>query len=520
MTFKSILFGQIENFISNNPPEEPAFFIDLNLDQIINTITAGKQDYDLKPFFHTSLMSIDAIYYRQDIFRDLEYPTLFEKINSFSQKMIVMRRYLAMIETLRNNHHKAGWFLETVAIYCDAVNALTSDLSKAEIKSHGLATFREYMTAYVGSDCFVSLLRETQTLKKVLSSVTYCVIIEPGKVKIRKCEGEADYSLDVEKTFEKFRHGSVKDYTVKLSTGSGMNHVEAAILDFVARLYPDIFSNLGHYYENNRDYLDETIVVFDREIQFYIAYLEYAEKIKQAGLSFCYPQITDNKKEIYNDEGFDLALSYKRAIEKASVVVNDFYMSGKERMFIVSGPNQGGKTTFARTFGQLHYLAGIGCPVPGRKARLFLYDALFTHFEKEENILNLRGKLQDDLIRLHDILKQATPNSIVILNELFTSTTLKDATLLSRKVINQLISLDVFCVWVTFIDELASLSETIVSLVSTVVPENPALRTYKIVRRLADGLAFAIAIADKYRLTYAQLKERLNHEGFSDVQRS
>ena len=509
MTFHSILFERTEVRIKKETLEAPVFFIDLNLDQIIDAITAGRQEYNLKPFFYTSLNDIEAIKYRHEIMRDLENKILFENIKSFAQKMRAMREHLAQADKFHYKYQKERWFLDAVAIYCDAVNCLVHDLSLVDLKSRGFLAFREYLTNYANSDRFTSLLAETKELIADLSAVKYCLLIKDNGIKVRKYESEIDYSADVQETFEKFKQGAVKDYRVKFSTMPDMNHVEANVLDLVAQLYPDIFLNLDNYCAKNGKYLDETTGIFDREIQFYVAYLEYVAIFKRAGLKFCYPQISNKGKEVYDYEGFDLALAYKLITENSSIVCNDFYLKDKERIFVVSGPNQGGKTTFARAFGQLHYMASIGCPVPGREAQLFLFDRLFTHFEKEENIKNLRGKLQDDLVRIYDILSQSTSTSIFVINEIFTSTTLKDAVFLGKKVMEKIMQLDLLCVCVTFVDELASLSGKTVSMVSTVVPENPTLRTYKIVRRPADGLSYAISIAEKYRLTYDCLKERI-----------
>jgi DNA mismatch repair protein MutS len=510
MSFESILFTTSEERKRcEKGSEPPLFFVDLFLDQIIDAVTAGKKDYDLKPFFYTPLKDIDTIRYRQEIARDLETPTLMEDIKSFAQKMIVMRRYLALIETLYHPYHRKGWFLEAVVTYCEAVNALARDLARADLRSRGLASFRDDLTGYARSDGFMTLASETEALKSELATVRYCVIIKEGKVKVRKYEQEADFSGEVEKIFEKFKQGAVKDYRSELSIAAGMNHVEAAILERVARLFPDIFARLDAFWDKNQNFVDATLAAFDREIQFYVAYLEYLAGIKRSGLKCCYPEIISEHKNVYDYAAFDLALANKRLAEGKRVVCNDFYLENKERILIISGPNQGGKTTFARAFGQLHYLACLGCPVPGKKARLFLFDNLFTHFEKEETIQNLHGKLQDDLVRMNHILDRATTDSIVIMNEIFTSTTIKDALYLSQKIMEKIIDLDLLGVWVTFLDELASMSEKTVSMMSTVVAENPARRTYKIVRKPADGLAYAMAIAAKHGLTYERLKERI-----------
>lgn len=510
MTFQSILFLRAEDHLPEETLEIPAFFSDLHIDQIVDAITVGRQEYDLSPLFSIPLHDLDAIRYRQEVMKDLEQPPLVTDLQEFAQQMRLMRRFLAQREKLFYPLQKERWFLDAVEVYGEAIQDLLRHLSQAELHSRGLLALRKYVAVYASSERFTALLAETHTLKDDLASVTYCVQIKGSSVKVRLYEGEADYSAEIEEMFAKFKQGAAKEYLVKLPDWPDMNHVEARILELVAQLYPEIFGHLRTYCTQHRAYLDATIATFDRELQFYLAYLEHTARFKRKGLPFCSPQLSDQRKEVSVTETFDLALAQTLLPANTPVVCNDVSLHGQERLLVVTGPNQGGKTTFARALGQIQYLASLGCPVPGREAQLFLCDQLFTHFEKEEEISDLRGKLEDELVRIHQILQRATSSSLIILNEIFTSTTINDASFLSKKILETIDQLDALCMCVTFIDELASFSEKTVSMVSTIVPEHPAMRTYRIVRQPADGLAYALAIAEKYRLTYARIKERIS----------
>lgn len=109
----------------------------------------------------------------------------------------------------------------------------------------------------------------------------------------------------------------------------------------------------------------------------------------------------------------------------------------------------------------------------------------------------------------HGILTQATSDSLIVMNEIFSSTTLTDALFLSKRIIGAILEVGVLCVCVTFIGELARLSDEAVSMVSEIDPAAPALRTYRIRRRDAGSKAYAISVAQQYGLTYDRLKERL-----------
>lgn len=487
----------------------PGFYGDLNFDQIVAGVTAGKEEYDLAPFFTMPLHDSQEVAYRQEVMQDLERPEVRRSIETFAARLREVRANILQTKQGFYDRQKERWLLDAASEYTAAVTELFQGLSAEPVRSKGLTAIRTYLDEYLKSKPFAGLSAQVKDVENDLQAIRYEVLIEGLRVEVRLYHKESDYSTEIRSLFQRFAQEAHREYDYSFQDKPDMNHVEGWILDRVAKRYPEPFAKLAAFYQTHAQFLDETITRFDREVQFYLAYLAYTRQLKKEGLRFCYPAVSTTDKEVRAEEAFDLALAHKLTEDHKKPITNDFYLKGKERIIVVSGPNQGGKTTFARMFGQLHYLAGLGLPVPGTSARLYLPDCVLTHFEKEEQLSNLRGKLEDDLVRMHDILAAATPRSIILINEIFTSTTLHDAVALSKKIGGTIMKLDALCVWVTFIDEVAALGEKTVSMVSTVIPDTPAERTFKIVRRPADGLAYALSIAEKYKLTTAQIRKRV-----------
>ncbi len=508
MPSPSILFDA-----SDAPPAiaEPApdYFADLLLDRIVASVTAGRADHGVGPHFRAPLKSVGAVAYRQKVFRDLENRALLDRVRSFSASMRSVRGHLDHAARTDYPRDRARWLLVGAEIYCRAVADLADGLTLVKPRSRGFRALRDHLVAYTASGPFAELLGDTQRVEADLRAIAYDVHISGRRIGVDRSSSEPDYGDEVRRAFSRFSRGAVRHQRFPSTGSSDMNHVEAAILDLVARLRPGAFASLARYQERHRDFLDETVRRFDDEVQFYLAYLEFMDRYTSVGLPFCYPEVADGATGIHGRGVFDLALAASLASENRSVVTNEFHLSGPERILVVSGPNQGGKTTFARSIGQLFHLASIGCPVPGTSATVPLVDRILVHFEREEDLGALSGKLEDDLRRMHRILELATPDSLVVMNESFGSTTLSDALLLNREILQQIIERRVVCVAVTFLDELSSLSEATVSMVSAVDPDDPSVRTFRIVRKPADGLAYAWAIAEKHGLTFDRVVERV-----------
>lgn len=471
-------------------------------------ISPGKRQ-NLETHFLTPLRNPDELYYRQEIFKDLESnELLFVGIKKFVNDMAGVHRILKLVGDLYYEVNKKGWFLEAVLAYCDAVVRLKDLLSSTEIDSRGFKRFRDYLGEYIDSNYFQKLCADAKTVKERISRITYTLIIDSGKFTVRTFEGEEEYSRVVEDVFSKFRDEDCEsEYKFDIRKSVGMNHIEAKMMEFVRKLYPEPFELLDEFFDEHGSFTDEGILCFEKEIQFYVVYLDFMNQLKKKGLKFCYPTFVGfDETEIIRDV-FDVLLASDGS-STTKVVCNDVLINAGEKVIIVTGPNQGGKTTFARTYGMVHYLASLGLPTPSSKAQMYLPDGIYTHFERRESVESQKSKLEEDLIRIRDILSNVTSQSIVILNEIFSSASLFDAIDLSEKILDALLRIGCVTVWITFLDQLARKTDNrIVSMVALVSPNDPTVRTFKIVRKMAHGKAYALSLAEKYGLTYERVKE-------------
>ncbi len=514
--FASILFPEVPP-----PPttggRAPAYASDLNLDQIVQVLATGDDDHgghsgrtDLAAYYWNRVTDVDTVHYRHEVMRDLYSAAVLEPVRMFLAHMQRMRE--KGTRSVRSAHPQQcqAWLLGAVEDYVRATSELARRLDAAQPSSRGLRGLVAHLRNLVTSPGFVTLADEAASVRAGLDTVRYLVSIKGVRVTVGVAADETDYSQEVLEVFDRFRQGSPRDHHTGLPPRVDLDPVGRQILDLVVRLFPEPFAALGAFSERFEGYLDEVVAAFDRDVRFYVAYLGLVRSLESAGLPFCFPEVSGSTKEVAAEETFDLALALKLVVDHGRVVTNDFSLEGVERTLVVSGPNQGGKTTLARTFGQLHHLASLGLPVPGSRARLFLFDQMFTFFGREEVLADLRGRLEDDLVRIRAALEAATSKSIVVLNEVFSSTTLADAQELGARLLTTIAERDLLCVYVTFVDDLATLNPSVVSMVSAVDPEDPSVRTYKVVRRPADGLAHALAMAARHRLTYDQLRDRIS----------
>ena len=462
------------------------------------------------PIFFTRLRDPDAIAFRHEVFRDLESPSLRGALADFAARMHRVDDHLKHAARVAHPPERQRWKLEAADTYRAAVVGVADALEHASPASRGLAAARESLRANVDSAAFVSLAGDTSRLLAELAGVTYRLRIHENRVVVGRHDLEPDYGAEVLATFARFRRSSVPaPVPVDVFRTIDMNPVEVGILERIRRLYPAVFQALEAFSQRHAAFLDPAIATFANEVRFYLSWLDLIGPLKDAGLPFCYPELAATDTGVEARDLFDLALALRRDPAGEGIVTNDLELFAAERLLVITGPNQGGKTTFARAIGQLHHLAAIGVPVPGSRARVGLGNAVHTLFARAEDPSDLTGRLEAELTRARSILDELQPGDVVIMNESFASTTTDDSLALDRAVIGEITGRGAVCVVVTFLTELAAVDPTIASITGVMDPRDPTRTTFRLERRPADPLAHARAVADVHGLGYDAIRERL-----------
>ncbi len=502
----SILFKN-EYELNKNMPD---FFVNINADQVVNAILRNDEDKSNKSIFYTPLKSVEDIKYRQDIFKDLDNREIYVEFNSsISRLKKIYEAYKANIYESNTSWAGKRTELKQIDAYIKTINNFRDFLkSSNDIKSEGLKYLCKYLVEFTDRSEYKELEKNLDTVKRVVSGMRYTLVFNGCDIYVSEYKDDKDFTPYIADVLKGFDWDSQREYNYIVNEMVSSRLIDHNVLICLSKIYKDEFKALEAFCHLYKEFYDEDLYRIVLEAKFYTAVHFFNEKIESSGLSFCYPEFTDKFDEESIDS-FDLALAYRLISRGDKIVTNSYSLKENERAIILSGPNQGGKTTFARQLGELHYFALLGMKVPGSYAKLHLIDSLFTIFKTEEAMETLNGKLQSELVMVHDIINKTTKDSLLIFNEIFASTTSLDGYELTKKLIESVEKIGCMCIFITFIDELSTISDITVAMRSNVLKDNPMVRTYKITKEESNGKAYANAISSKYHLAYDEIRGRI-----------
>ncbi|MCL1934531.1 MAG: hypothetical protein FWF53_12055 [Candidatus Azobacteroides sp.] len=189
------------------------------------------------------------------------------------------------------------------------------------------------------------------------------------------------------------------------------------------------------------------------ELAFYIACLNLYEQLLEINepVSFATP-LDINERRLKFKGLYDICLALTT---KQKVVGNDL-IAPKKNLFIITGANQGGKSTFLRSIGLAQLLMQSGMFVPAEEFEANICDAVFTHFKREEDCGLKSGKFDEELGRMNDIINHISFNALILFNESFAATNERDGSEIAGQIVKALIEKHIKVFFVSHIYQFAN----------------------------------------------------------------
>ncbi len=532
----------------NQLAEYPQSYLkSLELETVAKIISSYNVHYTMN-IFSEMCMDTDVISYRLDILEDfLNVPTL-----STTIKRIIN----VMIENDRKNIYKLSE-PDSFDVLNDAITAFDGYIEcmdimhgfiekhSKEIKSVGVRKMFDFFEENYRNKHFNSLRTELGELKESIRnnirSVTVAINLDERMVPVSA--GIINYSKDPyilkPSLFDKILyHGAnfSKDKIVKNMRNKYINS-EATNERIVNTADENLFKELSFITDKYIQMIDDVLAEYQKigfkdmqhinyQLEYYMGAVNLIKLCENTGLKMCRPKLLEPKLRTAKIKGiFDLVYMSESKVwnlnhnDKRSVITNDIEFDNNSRMYILTGANNGGKTTFVRAIGICQVLAQAGLYVPAETCEISIADFIYTHFPKEEQIGIDASKFTSEIKEFKIISNTITPESLLLMNESIQSTTPNECIEISKELLKIFCTIGVRGILATHLIDLVSVIDEInddsdirskvCSIVMT-VDKKTGERLYKIKKDYPTKTSYSGTILSKFGIDMSEINNRLS----------
>lgn len=538
---------------------------DLSIDFITEALTDKKPEQEL---IKSAMIKItddpEVIRYRCDVFDDfLRFPKLRGAMIELTLKLVDLRDLERFQKDQEASHL---WSLinriREIDDYVSCIRMIKDTLSGLDIHSEGLLALKRMVTDIERDSGFDELkkdidetLEKARTLKSITIGVNLDAFLRPGTAGVISLNDSKFTDSGLMKRFMSFasqrdglHHGtdvsSIKQFhpanerkstksiadikktpaayfgmDIETAPATGDDPLSEAIKKPVTEILKqttgEIKSTLRRYVNTGGYKLTKLLP----EILFYVRWAELVDKIKETGMPMCKPVILEpddrncSFKELYN---LKLAINKVNG-EEINIITNEIDFNDDQRIFILTGPNRGGKTIFTQAWGLAMLLGQLGIYVPASYAEISPCDNIYTHFPADENDTVDLGRLGEESKRLSEIFGAATSHSAMLLNESLATTSVTEGLFIAKDVVKAMRYLGARAIFNTHMHDLARSCDEMNREVegaskaaSLVTGVHDGERSFKVSLLPPQGISYAKDIALKYGVSFKQIKESID----------
>jgi DNA mismatch repair ATPase MutS len=430
------------------PSNEEALMQDLELNTLFDAMALGdKFLYDVaRTVVLSGLDDVSTIRYRQNILKDcLENASIVREIYAIALQSIESRKrgwYGIYSNYPSSILHSSVELMQLLVGFLKKLRNL-ADEHADQFESDGFTTFFAMLKRELDDEYFATIqdhLKELRFRDGVLISAALGPGNEGTDYVLRKPNDQKQGWLS-----RIFAQGS-PGYTFYIhprdeSGARALSELNDRGINLVANALAQ-----------SADHIVSFLNMLRVESAFYVGCLNLEGRIAQMGEPVSFPQPAVCRERRHSFEGlYDLCLALTM---KHKVVGNDVNADNKD-LVMITGANQGGKSTFLRGIGLAQLMMQCGMFVPAESFGANICAGLFTHYKRKEDATMTSGKLDEELSRMSDIVDQVTSNSVLLFNESFAATNDREGSEIARQIICALLEKRIKVFFVTHLYEFA-----------------------------------------------------------------